>query len=242
MIVPERVLRTVSVSDALTRELRARVLDGEFRPGEALADTEVAAAFGVSRPTAKGAITALVFEGLLIREANRPATVVRLQQSDVDDMFLIRVPLEDQALRYLTRNNSAPIAAMAASVEDLRQVSLDAPHSDFVLPDLQFHSVFVDAVQSPRLSRIYASICGEIHLCMVQTRSALGRDRILREHEEILSAVVIGDTDRAVRSLGEHLRGAQKALHDGLGEAATGDPSTTTGKPSGYASSVATSP
>ena len=82
MFRPVASLVTVSVADALAGELRERVLDGVFPAGGAVPETDVAATFGVSRPTAKSAITSLVGAGLLRREANRPAYVPRLTAED----------------------------------------------------------------------------------------------------------------------------------------------------------------
>lgn len=211
-----RVLQTVSVVDALIAELRNRVLDGAYQAGEVLVETDVAERYGVSRPTARSAITALVQEGLLRREANKPAQVARLTQADVDDVFQIRIPLEEHVLRHLTARRKLPVTAMAAAVDELRHVAADAPHSAFVLPDLRFHTALVDAVGSPRLSRIYESIYGEIHLCMVQTRTALGRDRILKEHGSVLEAAASGDAEKAVKLMRDHLSGAQQTLHSRL--------------------------
>ena len=211
-----RVLQTVSVGHALVTELRNRVLDGGFEAGKVLGETDVAERFGVSRPTARSAITALVHEGLLRREPNKPTQVARLTQADVDDVFRIRIPLEELVLRDLTARREVPLVAMAAAVEELRHVAADAPHSAFVLPDLRFHAVMVDAVESPRLSSIYASLRGEMHLCMVQTRTALGRERILKEHTDVLEAAASNDAEFAVDLMREHLKGAHRTLHDRL--------------------------
>ena len=42
---------------------------------------------------------------------------------------------------------------------------------------------------SPRLTRLYQALSGEIHLSMVQSRYALGRDRIVAEHGGVLTAL-----------------------------------------------------
>jgi DNA-binding GntR family transcriptional regulator len=89
------------VVDALTSSLRAKVLDGQIDPGVGLGETDVATEYEVSRPTAKAAIAALVAEGLLRREAHRSAQVPTLSRADVEDLFLVRVPLELEVVRLL---------------------------------------------------------------------------------------------------------------------------------------------
>lgn len=203
-------LQTVSVVDALTASLRATVLDGRIAPGAGLGETDVAAEYEVSRPTAKAAIAALVAEGLLRREAHRSAQVPTLSRADVEDLFLVRMPLELEVIRLLA-DGGVPESA-AAAVTDLAQVPPDAGHSTFVEADLRFHRVLVDAVGSPRLSRLYQGLSGEIHLSMVQSRYALGRDRIVAEHDAVLAALRAGEVDRATALMREHLAGARDAL------------------------------
>lgn len=212
----DSMLQTVSVVDALVAALRNRVLDGGYQAGCALVESDVADRWGVSRPTARTAITALVYEGLLSRGANKTARVVRLTQADMDDLFRIRIPLEEQVLRHLTVRRKVPIDAMAAAVDELRHVGVNAPYSEFVLPDLRFHAVLVDAFGSPRLSKLYESLRGEIHLCMVQTSTALGHARILEEHAGVLEFAASGDAEAAVKLMHDHLRGAQQILRTRL--------------------------
>jgi DNA-binding FadR family transcriptional regulator len=69
----------------------------------------------------------------------------------------------------------------------------------------------VDATGSPRLRRLFASLSGEIHLCMVQTRRLLGRNRIAAEHAGILRAIETRSSG-AVELMREHLAGARHAL------------------------------
>lgn len=62
-------IAVVSIIDAVTEDLRRRVLAGELEPGTPLAEVEVADEYEVARPTAKAAIENLVREAL---RAQRP--------------------------------------------------------------------------------------------------------------------------------------------------------------------------
>ncbi|GAT83807.1 GntR family transcriptional regulator [Streptomyces sp. F-3] len=210
-------LSTVSVVEALAASLRDRVLDGQLTPGTTLAETEIAAEYGVSRPTARSAVTALVHEGLLRRDANKPAYVPQLTRADVDDLFLVRTPLETQVVRVLVERGTVPVSAAERAITDLDRMGPDTPHSTFVESDLRFHQSLVDAVGSPRLSRLYRGIKGEMHLCMVQTRHTLGRERIVAEHGGILEALRASDAEEAIRRMRAHLDGACSSLQQLFG-------------------------
>lgn len=207
-------LGTVTVTDALAAAVRDRILDGELPPGTALTEVEVARDYRVSRPTAKTALRQLVHQGLLRQDAHHPARVPVLTASDIADLFLIRTPLEIAAIERVVAlpDRTAALKGAADAVRQLRDLDRDAPHSAFVAADLRFHRELIDLADSPRLSRIYEGLQGEIHLCMVQTRFALGRDRILREHGRILRSLQRGDAAEAGELMRSHLDGARNAL------------------------------
>ncbi len=203
-------LKTISVVDALAASLRDRVLDGDIGSGVGLTEAEISEEYAVSRPTAKTAISLLVQAGLLRREAHKSAYVPRLTGVDVDDLFLVRIPLEVEVVRRVAAAAVPPGAYDA--VHDLAAVALDGARSVFVEADLRFHRTLVESIKSPRLSRLYAELSGEIHLLMVQTSHTLGRDRIVGEHAGILDALRAGDADKAAKLMQEHLEGARATL------------------------------
>jgi DNA-binding GntR family transcriptional regulator len=103
-----------------------------------------------------------VAEGLLRREAHKPAYVPVLSEAD---LFLMRTPLELEVVRVLAGRRSAPAQAGKA-VDDLAAIGPERPHSEFVEAGLGFHRALVAAVDSPRLGRVYQALSGEIHLSM----------------------------------------------------------------------------
>lgn len=204
-------LKTVSVVEALAMTLRARVLDGQIDAGLGITEADVAAEYDVSRPTAKTAISLLVHEGLLRREAHKSAYVPELSRQDVEDLFLVRIPLELEVVRLVGGQQAVPSAATRA-VEDLAALPAGVAHSTFVEADLRFHHALVQAVDSPRLTRLYAALSGEIHLSMMQAHYALGRDRIVAEHRAVLDALDRAEPDAAEALMRSHLEGARDAL------------------------------
>ena len=70
---------------------------------------------------------------------------------------------------------------------------------------------------SPRLDRVYESLLGELHLCMIQSRHALGRERIVREHAHVLMHIRSGAVEDATEAMRAHLEGACLALAESIG-------------------------
>jgi DNA-binding GntR family transcriptional regulator len=206
----------VSAVEAVATRLRDRILDGAILPQrEIITEADVASSYRVSRPTAKSAIVMLVIDGLLRREANKPAYVPRLSGDDLRDLFLVRIPLELEMVRQVVSLNRIPPAAEAA-VHDMARLARSAPASQFVEADLRFHSSLVESVRSPRLSRLYRTIQGEMHLSMVQSKRFLGPQRVAEEHGGILTALRDRDGSGAADLMRAHLENARNEIVERL--------------------------
>lgn len=209
-------LGVIGVVDAVTAQLRTKILSGEIPSGAALTEAAVAQTFGVARPSAKAAIEQLVAGGLLVRTAHRSARVVDIDADTVRDVYRTRARLESAALRELARSRAVPDAARTANAELLAMPP--GPDPATVDPDLRFHTALIDALESDRTGRMYRSVLDEVRLCMaqVQGRRLLDAEQIAAQHAAMLDAVAAGDGDLAADLLSAHLLSAQERLVDAL--------------------------
>jgi len=202
-----RMLAPVSTTDALVSALRHEILAGELSPGTHLPEARLATRYGVARPTVRTAVQTLVHEGLLRRAPNRSAHVPRLTDDDVRDLFLVRRPLELQAVATLIERGVRPLAAERA-LEQLEVDRVDerrwAPVVDAALA---FHRGLIEAVESPRLERAFASLEAELRLCFAQMKRIEGELPAARtvEHREILDAIVDRRAEEATELMRAHL-------------------------------------
>ena len=208
------VLRSISTTEALANALREQILAGDVAAGTQLPEEGIAARFGVARPTVRAAVQALVFEGLLRREPNRTAYVPQLTAEDVRDLFLVRTSLELHAVTTLVERGVWPRAAEQA-LERLEAGEPDPTWTQVVEAALGFHRGLIEAVESPRLARVFGSLEAELRLCFAQMKQGHGglpADRTI-EHRQILDAIARRDADEATAMLRKHLdRGAQLSL------------------------------
>ena len=102
-------VQPISTGEAVVASLRARILDGVIAPGARLPEAELAADFGVARPTVREAIQTLCHEGLLVRERNRSAHIPVLTSEEILDLFSVRIPLECLIVRAVLERE-APLA------------------------------------------------------------------------------------------------------------------------------------
>jgi DNA-binding GntR family transcriptional regulator len=207
-----RQVAVVSVVDAVGNDVRRRLFEGQLPGGTALTEAVIAEDYAISRSTAKAAIEKLTAEGLLQRGAHKTARVPVLTPSDVRDIYNTRLRLESEAIRELATSRTVPATATAAN-ERLR-VMAAGPAIESVEPDMMFHAALIDALDSPRLERIYRTLVDEVRLCMaqVQGRSLLSVEQIAAEHQEILDLIAAGSPEAAVDCLRSHLGRASDRL------------------------------
>ena len=204
-------IKPISTQEAVVVSLRARILDGEIEPGVRLPELELAAEFGVARPTVRAAIQTLCHEGLLVREPNRSAHIPVLTREEILDLFSVRIPLECLVVRAVL-DRGAPLSGAREAIAEMEALPDDSGWSQVVAADGAFHLALVRAVGSPRLERLYGSLGGEIRLCVAQLRprwaspSAIGR-----EHHEVLDVLESGDVGAAEARMTAHL---ERAVHD----------------------------
>lgn len=212
----EAPLGVVGVVDAVTAQLRGRILSGAIRSGSPITEAAVSQSFGVARPSAKAAIEQLVASGLLVRTAHRSARVVDIDSVTVRDVYRTRSRLESAALRELAAAKNVPAAALAANAEIMAMPG--GPDAATVAPDLRFHTALIDALESERTGRMYRSVLDEVRLCMaqVQGRRLLDAADIAAQHADILDAVASGDGERAAALLEAHLSSAEGRLVEAL--------------------------
>ena len=205
-------VQPISTGEAVVASLRARILDGVIAPGARLPEAELAADFGVARPTVREAIQTLCHEGLLVRERNRSAHIPVLTSDEILDLFSVRIPLECLIVRAVLERG-APLAPAREAMAVMEALPNDAGWSKVVAADAAFHQALVSAVGSPRLERLYGALSGEIRLCVAQLRpSWASPSAIGHEHHEVLDVLESGDVDAAEARMTAHLERAVRDL------------------------------
>jgi DNA-binding GntR family transcriptional regulator len=206
-------LDTRTVTDAVAALLAERILSGRWAPGAVVSELGVKREFGVSRPTARGAIERMVASGLLRRDAYRSAHVPVVDAQLVEDVYLAREAIEGTAARRaVARGVSLPAALNAAAA--MKKLQGDCSVNDVVALDVEFHRAVVDGANSPRLTRMHVGLMGEMQLCMagVRLEELMSVKEIADEHTEIAQAIEDGEQDRAFEATSRHLAHARQLL------------------------------
>ncbi|MFL4476367.1 GntR family transcriptional regulator [Paeniglutamicibacter sp. MACA_103] len=207
----------MSISPALTKnayayeQVRLRIMNGELAPGQALAQSKLAAELGVSLTPMREALRRLDAEGLVTIDAHKNACVSTLTDAEARNLFTVRERLDPMAAALAAEHRTATdieaIKAAAAAMKPLNKEStLEAlgAHRDF-------HRAIYRASHNDVLINILDSLWDKAdryrQIALQERRdSATESKRVAAEHRQIMKAVIEGDAETAEEAMTTHVR------------------------------------
>ena len=131
--------------------------------------------------------------------------VPRLTAADVQDLFNLRIALETDAARRVVEAR-ADVTGMESALLDMEAITGEQPWDEIVDIDLRFHRELIDAIDSPRMRRTFASLQSELRLLLAQMKPHYDRpDQLGAEHRIVYDAVAGQRPATAVKRVREHL-------------------------------------
>ena len=203
-----------SLEQSVFLQLEEEILNGELKKGDTLTENSLSARLGVSRTPIRAALHHLAEEGLIKMETNRGVTVLGVSESDLVDIYTIRMRLEGLAAREAAESISdSDLAELRESVElsEFYIRKRDAEHLKEL--DTKFHEIIYRASSNPRLDKILSELHRNIRVYRKLSLSVSSRlEKSVEEHREILSAIESGNADEADKLITEHIRQAMESV------------------------------
>ena len=212
--------------DQVESQLREAILSGDFAQGEKLpAETELASQFGVSRPTVREALGALVSSGLIRKIpgvtggsfvntvtpdslsqmlSESMDTIVRIGALSIDEITEVRRVLEIPAAQWAARNRSQDdIDEMKRVVEIQKKTTIEDP--DIPAYDLRFHTTIGRASGNRLLEAFIAAVHASTHPAQFLHVTREVARKTVRQHIAIVAAIEGSDPGMAGDAMREHL-------------------------------------
>lgn len=231
-------------ADAKTRHeavyfrVRARLLRGEFGPGEPIRADQIAAAYGVSVSVAREALMRLSEQRLIVAQPNRGFRVTPLDVDTITDLSLVRSELEALTVGLaIERGDAAWEAAVVAAHHELAITARPSIAEDpdgnerWAILHSRFHAVCASGCGSPRLCATRQQYFDEAEVVRQFSRLQNTGRNVEQEHAELVDAIVARDAARAQAIVRSHVGRTTQSTLDALaalglasGEERTGDP------------------
>lgn len=203
-----------TVRDALVETLRDEIVRGDLIPGQYLRLEEIASRYDVSTMPVREALRDLEAEGLVTSFPHRGAIVTQLSADELQDIYDIRVTLEEMATRLaVPLLTEATLAELTSLVEQMEQHQGDV--AAFVKLNHQFHHTLYSASGRRHLCELNRMLRYRtqhyLHVFIVEVE--LGHlPQTQGEHRAILEACKRGDAEQAAAIVHDHVAQVGRAL------------------------------
>lgn len=192
--------------------LRRAIVAGELRPGQRVAQEDVAERLGVSIAPVREALRVLEQEGQVTYRPRRGYIVTELHVADVEEIYELRRVLEERATRFaLPRLGAAELRRVAEAAEDCIAAAEAGDIAGELEANRRFHFGLMDAPGQPHALRMIRLLWDSTEAYRAMYYNAPEeRRRAGRAHARILKAARRGDADALVAELDAH---RERALH-----------------------------
>jgi DNA-binding GntR family transcriptional regulator len=210
-LTPSPAPALIIANESIADSLRADILRGKLKSGQALKQDEIAARFGISKIPVREALVQLKAEGLVNFYPNRGAFVSELSAVEADEIYVMRIALETavlaRAIPHLT------VAHLKHAKEILDAIDREENIAKWGELNWEFHATLYSPAALPRLMDTIRTLHSNIARYLVLYLAGLAyQKKSQKEHRAILEACRHGDTEKAVAVLIDHLQGASDHL------------------------------
>jgi len=201
----------ISRGEAAYEQLKEAIQAGTLSPGTRVREVEIAEQFGISRTPAREAIRRLESKGLISFVPHYGAVISSLDHQQTMELYDLREILEGSAAAFAARHASAAeIEELAELVAAEPALATDADR----LADLNrvFHGSLYRAAHNRFLERALIGLRDSMALLGGTSLRIEGRyETAHEEHDQIVAALRMRDTDAAEAAARTHIRNAQRA-------------------------------
>jgi len=203
--------RHLALRDQVLAELRQRIVNGEYPPGQRLTEERLALDFGFSRNPVREALRVVEAEGFVTMTPRRGAVVATPDAETIGDLFAVRVSLEATAARIAAARASAmDVADLRSLLDAARRATDDADFSRVAQLNNDFHMRVIAISGNRWLGSISSALYLHVHW-IFRLGAADRAPHSWVEHIRIVAAIEAGDTDRAEAEARAHLHAAALA-------------------------------
>lgn len=201
-----RLTRT-RLHDTVTEYLRDFIVEGQLPPGTKLNERELCDTLGISRTPLREALKVLAAEGLVDITPNRGASVFRMSEAELREMFELMSCLEAfSGLLACERITPEELAELKA----LHYIML-ACHAQNDLPgyyakNSEIHDRINLAARNGALRQIYVSTNRRLQAMRFRSNLQHSKwDKAVEEHNEMIKALEARDGEGLAAILRQHL-------------------------------------
>lgn len=202
-------------TESVTNELRALIATQQIPPGSKLSELYLAEKYGITRSRVREVLSALEQRGLVERIPNKGAIVVRLDISQIFQLYEVREVLEGLCVRLATLRGDKKkwqgyLKEFSGALEEcVNKGDID----QYIASYERFHADVVASTGNQILAELLDSIFERTQAVIRRTIILPGRAaQGLKQHQAVLKAMSEGNAENAEQMRRETMRSAQSYI------------------------------
>ena len=210
--------------------LRRAIVDGELRPGQRIAQEQVALRLGMSIAPVREALRVLDQEGQVTYRPRRGYFVTELRIEDLEEIYELRKLLEERLARAaLAEVGEGALERISAAAADCVQAAESGRVGAELEANRRFHFAILEPSDSPHTIGVIRRLwdATEAYRALYYNLPA-ERQESISAHGRIIEAIEAQDADRLVAELDAHRERALTVLR-GVLSSAEGSPESGSG-------------
>jgi DNA-binding GntR family transcriptional regulator len=204
--------------DQVKEVLLARILSGEYAPGQRLVETRIARELGTSQGPVREALRVLETLRLVESEPFVGARVRAVTREELAEIYPVRAAIEAAAAREAAVRLNGEVAPLEQALEAMYRAAAAGDVDEQVAQDVNFHRAIVEATENSVFVKVWLSLGVEAGTLMTLLRlitelpDGMELRHIAALHEPILEALRARDPEAAARATAEHLETFRQLL------------------------------
>jgi DNA-binding GntR family transcriptional regulator len=191
--------------DQIKEVLLARILEGDYAPGQRIVEMQVASEFGTSQAPVREALRELEALRLIVSEPHRGARVREVTNRELAEVYPVRAALEEEAARAAAVRLGGDVGPLEAEYRAMRGAAdRDDAHA-LVMHDVQFHRVIVEGSGNQTLLDLWSSLRVEARTVISMVKDHSDLHEVAEMHAPLIEAFRSQDRARCARMVRKHI-------------------------------------
>ncbi len=214
-------LRTQTITDAAYEKIKSDILSGKYKPGQHLREKDLCDDLQVSRTPIRDALNRLGQEGLVVVKPHKGVFVRKFTKKNIQDYYQTRAVLEglgaELAAKNVTDSSKREFLMILEKMKEslLTEKRKQLGDKALIKWNDYFHDYVFKIAGNEVLDKMRKTLAYPIALIRVTSWIDDGRRlQTLKEHENIIKAIVAEDSQKAKQYAELHIYNAWRSAEE----------------------------
>jgi DNA-binding GntR family transcriptional regulator len=182
------------------------ILEGEYKPGDRIVETNLARRLSISTAPVREAIRELIIMGFLEAQPYKGASVRSFSQRDLWEYRSLRSSLESLAARQAApRITDADVRQLQSILDQMIQAVQNKDTDNTIRLDNKFHETILQITENKLLYQVWKTLEFGVWTMVMYRMGQHKADFLASRHKEVLEALKTRNSETAAVAMQHHI-------------------------------------